>query len=171
METIIAAIISAIATIVAAWISSRGGSRGTGPSSVETPSEPEQEKVETAPPSATTNTTWWAVVMGLFALFIVFVGFFVHHDLPPMLGVFGTPVVVVVLALVRPTKPWTAAAFVFGVTTVAFLTEFGVKLSYGQSVRLSSSDCWLPLWFVLIAAVYAAIGAAICWWRRTRLRH
>lgn len=165
MESIIAAIISAIATIVAAWISSRG----TGPSSVETPSEPEREKAEVAPSSATTNTTWWTVVMGLFALFVVFVGFFVHHDLPPMLGVFGIPVVVIVLALVKPTKPWTAAAFVFGVSTVAFLTEFGVKLTYGQSVRLSSSDRWLPLWFVLIAAVYAFIGAAICWWRRTRL--
>ena len=120
----------------------------------------------TASSSATTNTTWWASTTGLFALFVVSAGFFIHHDLPGLLGLIGIPIAFITLALVRPIEPWMAAAFVFGVSTVAFLTEPFYKLLHGM--RLQSSSDWLPQ-IVLIIVIYTLFGAAICWWKRFRL--
>lgn len=167
MESIIAAIISGAATIAAALISRRDKSPKSpaGHSQSEEVKETEEKAV---PSGIKPNTTWWTAVMGLLALLVVGAGFFVHHDLPSQIGLFGIPVVVIILALAKPTKPWTAAAFVFGVSTIAFLTEFAVKLTRGNSVSLSGNDRWLPFWILLISAVYAALGAGICWWRRKK---
>lgn len=167
MESIIAALISGLATIAAAWISRQGRS----PQPAATLPKTEQLKAAMAnvvSSGSKSNTTWWTTVMGLFALLVIFAGFFVHHDLPTAIGLFGIPVVVIILALTRPTKPWTAAAFVFGVSTIAFLTEFVVKLAQGQSIALAPNDHWLPFWLLFIAAIYASLGAVICWWRRKK---
>ena len=169
METIIAALISGIATVVAAWISSRGRnpkSEHTAAPQTEQPNDTMGKTVLSSDPPS--NTVWWTTVMSLFALLVIVAGFFVHHDLPSTIGLLGIPVVVIILALAKPTKPWTAAAFIFGVSTIAFLTEFVVKLAHGQSIGLSSNDKWLPFWLLLFSAVYAALGAAICWWKRKK---
>lgn len=170
METIIAALISGLATVITAWISRQGRS----PKPEQTPPQPKQQSVtaekKVVDPGSKSNTLWWTTVMSLFALLVVCVGFFVHHDLPSMLGLLGTPAIVIILALTKPTKPWTAAAFTFGVSTIAFLTEFAVKLAHGQSIALSSNDKWLPFWILLFSAFYAFLGAAICWWKRKKQR-
>ncbi len=164
METILAALISGIATVAAAWISSsRYRKPVASPARKEQPGETEK-KVGFS--GYRPNTAWWAVVMGLFTLLLIYAGFFIHHDLPSQMGLFGIPVVVIILSLIKPARPWSAAAFVFGVSTVAFLAEFAVKLTRGESVALSDSDRWLPFWILLISAGYAALGALICWWRR-----
>ena len=165
MEAIIAAFISGIATVVAAWISRK--ERSPKPAAGSAKTEHLKETQEKGVPSGIKSyTSWWIGVMGLFMLLVVGAGFFMHHDLPSLMGLFGIPVVVIILTLAKPTKPWTAAAFVFGVSTVAFLTEFAVKITHGQSVSLSGNDRWLPFWILLFSAGYAALGAVICWWRR-----
>jgi hypothetical protein len=170
METIIAAFISGIATIVATWISSKD--RNPKPAASRTKSRQLEETKEIVVSSGLKpNTAWWTTVMSLFALLVAGTGFFVHHDLPSLLGLFGIPVVVIVLALTKPTKPWTAAAFVFGVSTISFLTEFAVKFTRGESIRLSSGDRWLPFWILLFSAGYAALGAGVCWWKRKKQLH
>lgn len=171
METIIAALISGIATIVAARISRQSSSpkpASTPPKTEQTNVTMEKKAVSSVPKS---NTTWWTTVMSLFALLVIFAGFFVHHDLPSTIGLFGIPVVAIILALLKPAKPWTAAAFIFGVSTIAFLTEFAVKLIQDQSIALSTGDRWLPFWILLFSAFYASLGAVICWWKRKKLMH
>lgn len=170
METVIAAFISGIATIVAAWISRKD--RSPNPAAAPTKKEQLEKTKENIDYSGLKpNTTWWITVMGLFTILVIFAGFFMHQDLPSLIGLFGIPVVVIILALLKPTKPWTAAAFVFGVSTIAFLTEFAIKLTRGSSIDLSGKDRWLPFWILLISAGYAALGAVICWWRRKKLIH
>ncbi len=171
METIIAALISGIATIVAAWISRQGSAPKPQATSLKTEqmkATTENNLVSSAPKS---NTVWWTRVIGLLALLVIFAGFFVSHDLPSLIGLFGIPVVVIILSLIKPAKPWTAAAFIFGVSTIAFLTEFAVKLSRGQSIQLSSGEKWLPFYLLLLCAFYASLGAGICWWKRKKLMH
>ena len=171
METIIAAIISGIATIVAAWISRKDRK----PKPVTTLPQNEQPNVtmekKVVSEGSKSNTVWWTIVISVFAIFIIFAGIFIHHDLPSMLGLVGIPVVVIILALAVPAKPWTAAAFTFGVSTIAFLTEFVIKVVNGNSITLASGDKWLPFWIVLFSALYASLGAVICWWRRKKLIH
>ena len=168
METIVAALISGIATVIAAWISRQGKSPKPEytPPPIEQLNGTKEKKVVVL--GAPSNTIWWTTVMGLFALLVIGTGFFVHHDLPSQLGLVGVPIVVIILALSKPTKPWTAAAFIFGVSTIAFLTEFAVKLAHGQSIALSQGDKWLPFWILLFAAIYAFMGAVICWWKRKK---
>jgi hypothetical protein len=164
METIIAALISGIATVVAAWISK---GRSQKPESVPSGKEqPEETKKSVGSPGLNPNTTWWWVITGLFTILVIYAGFFMHQDLPSQMGLFVIPVVVVILSLIKPTRPWSAAAFVFGVSTIAFLTEFAVKLTRGESVTLSGNDRWLPFWILLISSGYAALAALICWWKR-----
>jgi hypothetical protein len=170
METIIAAFISGIATIVAAWISSRD--RNPKPVASRAKNKQlEETKGNVDFSGLKPNTAWWTTVMSLFALLLAGTGFFVHHDLPSLMGLFGIPVVVIVLALTKPTKPWSAAAFVFGVSTISFLTEFAVKLTHGQSIRLAPCDRWLPFWILILSAGYAALAAGICWWKRKKQMH
>lgn len=164
METIIAALISGIATVVAAWISRKERRRESAVAPAKL--EKGEEKVDSS--GHRSNTDWWLAVMGLLMLLIIFAGFFIHHDLPFQIGLFGIPVVVIILAFIKPTRPWNAAAFVFGVSTIAFLTEFAVKLSRGDSIALSPNDRGLPLWILLFSAGYAVLGAVICWWRNKK---
>jgi len=171
METIIAALISGTASIVAALISTKG--KRSKPSATAPKTEKINVTLEKNLVSSVSksNTVWWTTVMGLLALLVLFAGFVVSHDLPSIIGLFGVPVVVIILALTKPTKPYTAAAFIFGVSTVAFFTEFAVKLSRGQSITLSSGEKWLPFWLLLFSAFYAAAGALICWWKRKKRMH
>lgn len=166
METILAALISGIATVAAAWISSRRNPKPVASLTRKEQLGETEKKVGSS--GSRPNTAWWTVVMGLFTLLLIYAGFFMHHDLPSQMGLFGVPVVVIILSLIKPTRPWSAAAFVFGVSTVAFLTEFVVKLTRGESIALSDNDRWLPFWILLLSSGYAALGALICWWRRRK---
>lgn len=168
METIIAAIISGIATIAAAWISNRDKRPKPSEPEVQQKQQGAQPKNKVSTPGIKSYTGWWIGVMSLLAIFVVYAGFFIHQDLPSQIGLFIIPVVVIILSLAVPTKPWTAAAFTFGVSTIAFLTEFAVNLAKGRSIALSSGDKWLPLLILLFSALYAALGAGICWWKRKK---
>lgn len=166
MESIISAVISAIATIIAAWLSNRDSDSGSSASQDLSRSEPVTTDQESIQFSVATNTLWWAGVIVTFSVLLIYAGFFIHWDLPSLMGLFGIPIIAIILGLAKPTKPWTAASFVFGVATVSFTTEFLIKLSRGQSIELSSGDQLLPLWMFLIASLYASIAYFICWWRR-----
>lgn len=166
MESIISALISALATILAAWISNRGAESIASPPPPRSRSRREGENQERVNFSFAANTIWWIGVMGVFSLLLIYAGFFIHWDLPSMMGLFGIPLIVIVLGIAKPTRPWAASSFVFGVSTIAFTTEFLVKMSWGQSLRLSPGDKWLPIWMFLIASAYAFIAYSVCWWRR-----
>ena len=145
--TVAAALISALASIISAYIATRNKSQDTKVPEVET-------SKEVASISLKGNIVIWITVMILGWIIALTLGVFVHHDLSALVSYFGINAICFVLAYFKPLRPFFALALNFLVFPATLAAEPVSKWLEGRS-STSRFDFELTplLGYVLIPAI------------------
>jgi len=159
METIVAAIISAIASIVVAWIG-----RGSAPPSAESSSIPTVVSL----PVPRSFSTAWIILLALLIPWIVLTPILIHHDFPGI-NLFVIAVVTILASIVWPIRPLSAAAIVLGLHPVNFFMEPLAKIVRHMPYPMGGIDNSKAFFLIALFSSNALIVAALCFWRRRSL--
>jgi hypothetical protein len=156
METIVAAIISAVASVIVALIS-----RGTPPAQTDRTSET-SEPSALSPHSARKG---WTILLAVLVPWIVLSPPLIHHDFPGI-NLFVIVGVTILASAVWPIRPLPAAAIVLALHPVNFFMEPVARMIHHMLGPMSGLDSSKITFLVSIFFANALAVAGICYWRR-----
>jgi hypothetical protein len=152
-STIVAALISAVSSIVVALI-------GLGSSTANAPGVPGSTGTYAIPKR---NRWIWLVVTTIFVAWLIVSALFIHWDVAGTSGL-AIPIVVLILSVAFPIRPWSAAAISLFLFPFAFVAEPLGKWQNGISFQNHLDPNVVGVYLGL------AFGSALVAWLVTRWR-